>query len=237
MKLYHYSNGLYKKLKDISEEKSGIWFTTSADGYNGQSWLFRYNVEINEADPNLNERKFDANTSEIRWYIYNAEELDYDSVVCLNPEFAPLVEGIKEFRAMIDITDFSVLADSEWFRIFPRRCCGDTASLLWKYLQIKFNGRYDESIQYCNGMKNIQSHAWLEYKREIIIDITADQFLDINEPVIITTEREFYDKFKRLGGEMYIEPDFYNYQKENRDRLLRIYKLICTGKKNEYCYG
>lgn len=230
MKLYHYLNGLYRKLKDISEDKLGIWFTTSADGYNGQSWLFRYDVEINEADPKLIERKFDANTSKIRWYTYNAEQLEYDNVVCLNCEFSQLIERIKEFRAMIDATDFSVLTDSEWFREFPHNCCGDTVNLLWKYLQIKFNGKFDKHIKYRNGVKNKQWHAWLEYKGIIIIDITADQFSDIEEPVVITTKRGVYDAFKIFRKKTYIEPDFYNFQKENRDRLSRIYKLICTGK-------
>ena len=47
MILYHYSNGLYEKLKDV-KGKEGIWLTTSEDGYNGQTWLFRYKVKIND---------------------------------------------------------------------------------------------------------------------------------------------------------------------------------------------
>lgn len=227
MKLYHYSNGLYKKLKDFSEKKSGIWFTTSADGYNGQSWLFRYDIDKNEFDLKLNERIFESNTSKIRWFTYNEDEMEYDSVICLNQEFAPLVDAIIEFRSMIEHTDFSVMPIASNFLRFPKGCCGDTSVLLWKYLQIKFNGRFDRYIKYKCGIKK-QSHAWLEYQDGIIIDITADQFSDINEPVVITTDNRYYNVFKKRSEQEEVS-DFYKFEKNCKERLIKIYNLITDG--------
>lgn len=39
-----------------------------------------------------------------------------------------------------------------------------------------------------------QTHAWIE-RDGIIVDITADQFCGVSEPVTVTTEREWYERF------------------------------------------
>lgn len=91
---------------------------------------------------------------------------------------------------------------------FPYGACSDSSLLLARYL-IK---RGYKNVQYVSGKKadienNVYlSHAWLELN-EYIIDITIDQFGDINEPVLITTDRQIHDMFDndilRYQGEYY----------------------------------
>ena len=58
----------------------------------------------------------------------------------------------------------------------------------------------------CNGERRLtefdecgqpicQSHAWLEVGG-FLIDITADQFCDRHEPVIVTLDRSWHDQFQ-----------------------------------------
>ena len=63
------------------------------------------------------------------------------------------------------------------FNNFPKGCCDDTSDLLAEYLFEK--GITTENV--CGtyrkgGFDNKFSHAWLETKEGIIIDITLDQF-------------------------------------------------------------
>jgi hypothetical protein len=67
------------------------------------------------------------------------------------------------------------------FRHFPRGSCSDSSDLLGHYLTDNGLGRFDlVSGENANG----QTHAWLE-NNEYIIDITADQFENKSEKVII----------------------------------------------------
>jgi hypothetical protein len=71
-------------------------------------------------------------------------------------------------------------------------------------------------------MHYAQSHAWLEYV-EYIIDITADQFAEINDKVIVTTNKQWYAKFK-FQSRSY--RNFEKFNKLNRVRLDKLYKAI-----------
>ena len=228
MILYHYSNGLYEKLKDV-KSKNGIWLTTSEDGYNGQNWLFRYKVEIND-DCRLKEKTFEGNRTngKIRWYTYQDNELNYLDVKCLNVDFSPLVELIRRFRGLIECTDFSKIPEEKIFLHFPQGCCGDTSFLLWNFLHETFSGKYDEDIAYRQGIHNQQSHTWLEYRQFIIIDITADQFPDIFEKVVITKDKDWYKQFEfhQHQNTPTVECDFAKMSADVRDRLFCLYNLI-----------
>jgi hypothetical protein len=47
---------------------------------------------------------------------------------------------------------------------------------------------------YCYGIDpdSLSSHAWIE-RGGLIVDITADQFADISERVIVTTDATWHD--------------------------------------------
>lgn len=85
-----------------------------------------------------------------------------------------------KFRQAIE----KALVNNEFYRIrpfnnFPIGCCNDASDLLAEYLFE--NGIKTKNIcgTYRNGgFYDKYSHAWLETKEGIIIDITLDQFND-----------------------------------------------------------
>lgn len=93
------------------------------------------------------------------------------------------------FRSAIVQCSKQMMAFS--FREFPLGSCGDASDMLgvflWETLGIE--------CEYTMGKAGGQSHAWLEFGG-IKIDITADQFPG-NESVIVSTDSEFHQQFKR----------------------------------------
>ncbi len=109
-----------------------------------------------------------------------------------NEEFMNIVElkkHVSDFRGALDRLDwFSMPGD---FRKFPLGTCGAISDILAEYL-------YKQGIQeieYVSGKHRQNSHAWLEIAG-YIIDITADQFPDCNEPVIVTDDHTWHHRFK-----------------------------------------
>jgi len=134
------------------------------------------------------------------------------------------MEDIKEveelalnFRLAIENMTEDDFIGSPWFSSFPRGCCGDASELLAKYF-IQ-NGI---SVEYVWGMNKNQSHAWLEYMG-YIIDITADQFLDINDKIVISKDKKWHSKFKRQSRR---NSNFEIDNEINRERLGELYRNI-----------
>ena len=101
---------------------------------------------------------------------------------------------------------------------FPRGSCGDAIIMLGAYLD-------EQGIQpliYVGGQRGEKSHAWLE-SDGLIIDITADQFDDCDEPVIVTRESEWHSTFER---DFESEASFINYDPATVNRLARPYEEI-----------
>jgi hypothetical protein len=74
---------------------------------------------------------------------------------------------------------------------FPRGSCGDTSELLGQYLSDSGFGTW----RYRSGVQTDPAgitHAWIE-RDGLILDITADQFPDISEPVVLTMDRTWHD--------------------------------------------
>ena len=128
---------------------------------------------------------------------------------------------VKELARLIRVTiekmDIEEFPNSSYFKDFPRGCCGDASNLLAKYL--KENGFKTE---YVCGMRGKQSHAWLEYM-DLIIDITADQFPEIKDKVIVTKDRTWYSQFDSQSRH---EGDFDGLESYNKRRLTSIYNNI-----------
>ncbi len=101
----------------------------------------------------------------------------------------------KNFRAAILRCDLSELCSS--FENFPAESCADASMLLGTYL-------IDNKIRAFNLIKgkrgeghSLETHYWLE-RDNIIVDITADQFDDVNEDVVITgIDANWYNSFKK----------------------------------------
>jgi hypothetical protein len=110
-------------------------------------------------------------------------------------ELEQLLIAATKFRKAIEKCDKTKLGII--FEQFPKGSCGDTALLLAQYLQSK--GFHE--LKYVCGWRHIgdggeQSHAWLLYKN-IIIDITADQFQEGKNSVLVTIDNTWHDKFNK----------------------------------------
>jgi hypothetical protein len=88
----------------------------------------------------------------------------------------------QRFRRAIE--DGTPLAHDIVFERFPAGSCGDTALLLGRFL--REHGARD--IRYVLGKRrqgdDWGSHAWLTVDG-LIVDITADQFDEVDDPVIV----------------------------------------------------
>ena len=80
-----------------------------------------------------------------------------------------------------------------YFSPFPRGWCGCVSRVLGAWLSEKYP---NEKFYYVCGRRN-GTHAWIEYD-EIILDITADQFEDCNEEIIVKpyVESQFHQSFE-----------------------------------------
>jgi hypothetical protein len=96
------------------------------------------------------------------------------------------------FRRAIERTDRKRLPIT--LQDFPRGSCGEVAPLLGTFLKNRGMGTF----QYICGRRKGHSHAWIEADG-IIIDITADQFPEISERVIVTNYSPWHDSFEREG--------------------------------------
>ena len=107
-------------------------------------------------------------------------------------KFKKIFDLASDFRAAIENCDKRLL--SACFGDFPAGSCGDASLLLAVYL-IE-NGI--SGVFYVSGETRAdgerETHAWLECD-ELIIDITADQYPEITSPVIVTSDRLFYERF------------------------------------------
>lgn len=100
---------------------------------------------------------------------------------------------IEELR-LVGIPHFSSLQLG-----FPEGTCGDTSLLLGRFFLEQFDVDcfYILGDHYEGQDENFKhsTHAWLEYK-DFKIDITADQFENINDRILVVTDHELYVHFQ-----------------------------------------
>lgn len=104
------------------------------------------------------------------------------------------IEIYKEasrFREAIEKCDKRLLPIT--LKNFPKGSCGEATLLLAKYLSDKGYGEFN----YILGMRDGKSHAWLE-QNILIIDITATQFDDQNQEVIVTCISKWHKDFNGI---------------------------------------
>lgn len=103
-----------------------------------------------------------------------------------SPTDAGLDDATRRFRAALETTTGLLLPG---LRSFPNGSCGDASRLLAQYLRDSGFGDWGITTSWRNNYSS--SHAWLE-RGGWIIDITADQFDDMTEPVIVTRESKWH---------------------------------------------
>jgi len=225
MQLYHFSNGQYKNLipqigprrtreEDIQlRDKPCIWFTTNSMGANGQQNTYIYTVDFDEEDPKLI-KDVGSSTANSAWYGY----LDVIPIDLVSRDVrSETYCDIKRFRKAIERLNQNEIGESHWFNQFPQGCSDDSAYLLAKYLSSKCI-----DVKYQCGIFECKNHAWLK-TGNFIIDITADQYDDIEEDVIFTDNDCWYKKFKNPFMPNDIFRDF---EGSNKSRLENLYNKI-----------
>lgn len=95
-----------------------------------------------------------------------------------------------------------------WALQFPKGWCGLASRVLGAFLIYNFP---DQKFEYvCGESEKVGSHAWIEY-HGIVLDVTADQFNDCKEPVIVEAyhnsllHQSFPIRSQRLCSEKDIE--------------------------------
>lgn len=103
---------------------------------------------------------------------------------------------------------------------FPNGACGDASYLLAKYFDDNGCGQFE----YVLGERRpkYHSHAWLE-QNGIIVDITADQFDGIDNPVLVTTDHSWHAQFEE--EERHIA-DFERCDPSTANNLRTSYELV-----------
>lgn len=109
--------------------------------------------------------------------------------------------------------------DVEWFKFFPRGCCKEASLVLAKHLHKKEFGIADIIC----GERNCETHIWLEIEG-VIVDITADQFEDIDEAVIVVESSIFHDKFEKKGKSKYT--DYFTGNEWGINEIMKVWIVI-----------
>ncbi len=122
----------------------------------------------------------------------------------------------QQFRAALEKCDRQKLPVT--FERFPCGSCGDATLLLAKYLEEAGFGKFN----YVLGGRDGTSHAWLE-NSELIIDITADQFSDVSESVIVRNRSKWHSAF---GGKIQHVADLEIFDEFTRITLRKAYNEI-----------
>lgn len=122
------------------------------------------------------------------------------------------------FRAALERADRSRLPIT--FRDFPHGACGDAALLLAKFLEQHGHGGFG----YMLGLRDGWSHAWLQ-RGQLVVDITADQFDEIEEAVIAREGSPWHATFEIEDDH---PADFMCYDPHTRSMLAQAYCVICN---------
>ncbi|MFY0312911.1 hypothetical protein ACFMBG_23940 [Leisingera sp. D0M16] len=77
------------------------------------------------------------------------------------------------------------------FDDYPNGSCGAASEILAEYLHASGFGVF----AYVVGRDGVRSHAWLEQGR-VIVDVTAGQFEGAPEPIIISTDQSWHERFR-----------------------------------------
>lgn len=110
-------------------------------------------------------------------------------------EFQLILAAAHRFRRAFEAGGLESIS----FREFPRGACGDASELLGEYLRDCGLGDW----MYISGIESAPdgncTHAWLECDG-IYIDITGDQFVDCDKPVVVTRSPLWEGRFSKSGG-------------------------------------
>lgn len=112
---------------------------------------------------------------------------------------------------------------SDRWEQFPKCCCAMASFLLAKVLRVNGFGQFNMvSGQRLNERTNdLELHHWLE-QDSVIVDITADQFPDSrDELIIVTTDNKWHNTFS-IERRVYVA----DYEKEKPQAYAAMFDII-----------
>ena len=113
---------------------------------------------------------------------------------------------------------------------FPKDCCEITSIVLSAVIQ-KHLPENDIQVSIAYDRYNNEWHYWLEKESEVI-DITADQFDSINQPIYGTQDSFILDKFNDIDRKSVNEfLDTNDIYKNNNQEVSRVVSLIKTSQE------
>jgi hypothetical protein len=134
---------------------------------------------------------------------------DHSAIRALATEFRQAIERCPRERLPITFADF------------PRGACGDAVLLLAKYLEE--NGY--TGFAYVLGMRSGGSHAWLG-RGALIVDITADQFEDQSQSIIVDTQSSWHASFRLHSEDRQHPANFERYDKATAATLANAFMAV-----------
>jgi hypothetical protein len=110
-------------------------------------------------------------------------------------------------------------------RNFPRDSCADAVLLLGAYLLDAGLGTFEAvGGRFATpGAGESRTHAWLD-RDGVIVDITADQFPDVTEKVIVTRDPAWHRRFHSNNRGV---ADFRRYDPATAAQLGAVYERVC----------
>jgi hypothetical protein len=136
-------------------------------------------------------------------------------------DFVQVTALAARFRHAIEQSDQRRLPPG--FDGFPAGCCGDAALFLGTFFKEQGFGTFTYVCGLRGEGADQHSHAWFEAPDGVIIDITADQFPEITEPVIVTAHSDWHNTFDQ---EERHEADYRIYDEGTVARLGIVYQTI-----------
>lgn len=127
-----------------------------------------------------------------------------------------------EFRRAIELSDKNSLPTT--FKDFPDGSCGDAALLLGTYLLMNGYGEFRYILGERGSAESWCSQVWLT-QGDLIVDITADQFPDSNEKVVVCRGSEWHKPFR---GTDKGKADYRSYDDRTAAVLEKAYKEILS---------
>lgn len=140
----------------------------------------------------------------------------------INERITAIYMEASRFRKALEACDKRSLPIT--LQGFPRGSCGDAAVLLGTFLQENGFGIFDYVLGERGRQSNNtwHSHAWVRQK-QLIVDITADQFDDVDEAVIVTNSSIWHRRFRQ---KVLHPADYRIYDPYTKATLGNVYRQI-----------
>ena len=134
-----------------------------------------------------------------------------------------IVKSAASFRMAIEKVKHTLGVS---FVDFPRGSCGDATPLLGTYLINQGLGTFDYRLgtRGCHEDDSWFSHAWLQ-KDNLVVDITADQFPDITQKVIVKYDSGWHQTFDSENEHV---ADYRIYDQRTVSLMGQFYNKIVT---------